>query len=62
MPSVKIELPAAWSFRTELPVRITDLNYGGHVGNDALLAMIQEARVRWLGQFGWTEKLDERTG
>ncbi len=62
MPSVKIELPAAWSFRTELPVRITDVNYGGHVGNDALLAMIQEARVRWLGQFGWTEKLDERIG
>lgn len=62
MASVKIELPAAWSFRTELPVRITDINYGGHVGNDALLALIQEARVRWLGQFGWTEKLDATTG
>lgn len=62
MPSVKIELPDAWVFRTELPVRITDINYGGHVGNDALLALVQEARVRWLRQFGWTEKLDGQVG
>lgn len=62
MPRVKIHLPEKWLFETELPVRITDINYGNHLGNDALLAMLQEARVRWLHQFGWTEKLDENTG
>ena len=62
MPSVKIELPDDWAFRTELPVRITDINYSGHVGNDALLALVQEARVRWLRQFGWTEQLDGQIG
>ena len=52
---VKIDLPPRWLFAIDLPVRITDINYGHHLGNDAFLAMLQEARVRWLQQFGWTE-------
>lgn len=52
---VDIDLPSRWLFGIDLPVRITDINYGHHLGNDAFLAMLQEARVRWLQQFGWTE-------
>jgi acyl-CoA thioesterase FadM len=55
MARVKIDLPTAWLYEIDLPVRITDINYGQHLGNDAFLAMIQEARVRWLHRFGWTE-------
>ena len=62
MPRVSIELPPAWAFHAELPVRITDINYGGHLGNDALLGLLQEARVRWLGRCGWTEKLGGHVG
>ena len=33
MGRVKLELPETFSFSTELTVRVTDLNYGGHLGN-----------------------------
>jgi acyl-CoA thioesterase FadM len=55
MARVQLELPDQLPFRTEIQVRITDLNYGRHVGNDALLSMIHEARVRFLQHFGLTE-------
>lgn len=57
MPRVKIVLPADWMFRTEIPVRITDLNYGRHVGNDTILAYLQEARVQWLRSLGYPSEL-----
>lgn len=57
MPRVKIERPAGWTFRTEIPVRITDVNYGQHVGNDTILAFLQEARVQWLRALGYPSEL-----
>lgn len=57
MPRQKIELPEHWLFSTELPIRITDLNYGRHVGNDTMLALLQEARVRWLRALGYESEL-----
>ena len=38
-----------------IPVRITDINYGNHVGNDSFVAMIHEARVQWLKQHNYSE-------
>nr|WP_220483010.1 thioesterase family protein [Rufibacter quisquiliarum] len=38
-----------------MPIRITDLNYGGHLGNDALLSLLHEARVRFLKEHGYSE-------
>ncbi|AKQ44402.1 esterase [Rufibacter radiotolerans] len=55
MARIKIDLPAHFSFQTELPIRISDLNYGGHLGNDALLSLLHEARVRFLKQHGYSE-------
>jgi acyl-CoA thioester hydrolase len=55
MPRIKLDLPAAFHFTTELPIRITDINYGGHLGNDAVLSLIHEARVRFLMDKGYTE-------
>ena len=40
--------PVSFSFCTSIPVRITDINYGGHVGNDKILSIIHEARVLYL--------------
>lgn len=62
MPRVKIELPASPAFTTEIPVRITDINYGNHMGNDAFLGIVHEARMRWLKQYGWTELLFDHIG
>ncbi|HZG23884.1 MAG TPA: thioesterase family protein [Chitinophagaceae bacterium] len=55
MSRTKLELPADFTFSTNIPVRISDINYGGHVGNDSILALIHEARVRFLDQFGFKE-------
>ncbi|HEY4151673.1 MAG TPA: thioesterase family protein [Chitinophagaceae bacterium] len=55
MPRIKIDLPGQFHFSTLLPVRITDVNYGGHVGNDTILSLIHEARMQYLHHFGYTE-------
>ena len=52
MPRVKVALPDTFSCTTEIPVRITDLNYGGHLGNDALLGLLHEARIQFLRSLG----------
>lgn len=56
MPRIKLELPEHFSFSTKIPIRITDINYGGHAGNDSILAMIHEARIQFLQQYAYNEK------
>ncbi len=56
MPRVKLELPENPVFAATIPVRITDINYGGHVGNDSLLSILHEARIQFLRHFGFTEQ------
>jgi len=55
MARVKINMPAHIIATATIPVRITDINYGNHVGNDAFVAMVHEARMQWLKQWGYTE-------
>jgi len=62
MSRTKIEMPPVFPFRTSIPVRITDLNYGGHVGNDQILSMIHEARVQFLRHLGFEEMNVEGVG
>ena len=56
MRRIKLELPEHFSFLTQIPIRITDINYGGHAGNDSILAMLHEARIQFLQQFAYNEK------
>jgi len=62
MARVKIDLPETFNFKTSFPVRITDLNYGNHVGNDKVLGFIHEARVRWLVSLSYSELNMEGVG
>jgi acyl-CoA thioester hydrolase len=55
MARVKLDLPERFSFLTELTVRIADINYGQHLGNDAVLAFAHEARLQFLKSFGFSE-------
>lgn len=55
MARVKLEIPKQFAFSVELTVRITDLNYGGHLGNDRLLSLMHEARVLFFQQYGYSE-------
>jgi acyl-CoA thioesterase FadM len=59
MARIKLTLPPAFGFKTQVPVRITDLNYGKHVGNDAILSIMHEARIQYLTASGLKE-LDEQ--
>ena len=55
MSRIKLEMPGSYPFECSIPVRITDMNYGGHAGNDSILSLVHEARMRFLAQFGYTE-------
>lgn len=56
MARVQIETPQAWLFRARLTVRVSDVNYGGHLGNDRVLGLAHEARVMWLSSLGRSER------
>ena len=58
MARVHLELPEHFPFRTEIPVRVDDLNYGAHVGNDTILTLAQEGRMRYLRSLGFAGELD----
>lgn len=62
MPRLKINVPEHFSFSTSIPIRITDLNYGNHVGNDTILSIIHEARMQYLKNNNYTEMNLEGVG
>lgn len=55
MERIKVNVPDEFDFSTVIKIRVTDLNYGGHVGNDAFLWLIHEARQQFLMQHGYKE-------
>ncbi|MEO7524269.1 MAG: thioesterase family protein [Ferruginibacter sp.] len=55
MGRIKIEIPANIISKSDIAVRISDINYGDHLGNDSLISIIHEARVFWLKTHGYSE-------
>ena len=55
MGRVKLVLPDEYVFTTEIALRVSDINYGGHLGNDAVLSLCHEVRVRLFASHGFTE-------
>lgn len=55
MSRIKIVVPENFSFQCIIPIRITDMNYGNHVGNDSMLSIIHEARLQYLQSLGYSE-------
>lgn len=62
MARVKLEIPENKIAVLTVPVRITDINYGNHAGNDAFVSIMNEGRMQWLKQYGYTELNVEGTG
>lgn len=62
MERIKILLPPNLPFTTQLPVRVTDLNYAGHVGNDSFLSLIHEIRLQFFAHYGYDELNIEGVG
>src|SRR4051812_48983227 len=55
MSRIKLTVPSNIIDTIHIPVRITDINYGNHLGNDSLVSIIHEARVLWLKKYNYTE-------
>ena len=64
MGRIKLEFPEPVLFTTELSIQISDINYGGHVGNDRYLTLVQEVRYRWFQHMKYENEmsLGENTG
>ena len=57
MARLQLDLPERFIFSTEITVRASDVNYGGHVGNDAILTLMQEARIVLYRQLGFADEV-----
>ena len=55
MPRIKIQLLTEFSFSTEIPIYIGHINYGHHLDNAQLIALVAEARVRFFKSLGYRE-------
>lgn len=55
MPKPRIQFPDRFHFETNLPIYITDINYGGHLSHDKVLSLAFEARCRFYRHFGFEE-------
>ena len=56
MARVKLNFPVKKPiFIAQIPLRITDMNYGNHMGNDVVLSIMHDARMQFLASEGYTE-------
>ncbi len=55
MARVKLLLPKEFLYTVDIRVRISDINYGNHLGNDAVLSLVHEARLQCLKAHGFSE-------
>lgn len=56
MARIKLPIPPNIHFSTKINLRIYDMNYGGHMGNDSVLSIVHEARVRFLQSIAQKER------
>lgn len=52
MPRIKLIEKPAYSYTANCIVRFDDINMGGHVDNARLAVFLNEARIRYLKEFG----------
>lgn len=58
MQSYKVPSVTKAVFNTILEVRISEINYGNHLGHDSLVSLFHEARMRFLRKFGYENELN----
>ncbi|AHK15588.1 MAG: thioesterase family protein [Thalassolituus sp.] len=55
MARVTLDLPDKFTFITRMAVRVSDINYGNHLGNDRMVSLLHEARLRYLRKYDFGE-------
>jgi acyl-CoA thioester hydrolase len=58
MARVTLLIPDQKVFSTLMDIRIGDINYGGHMGNDRVLTIMHEARLRFLKALGYKNEIN----
>ncbi|NNC94518.1 MAG: thioesterase family protein [Chitinophagales bacterium] len=53
----RIVFPEKAAFSMQLDIRISDINYGMHMANDAVARFVNEARVGYLRKLGYEDEL-----
>lgn len=48
MARVQIDLPESFAFATDIPVLIQHINVANHLANEQLIALLNEARLRYM--------------
>jgi acyl-CoA thioester hydrolase len=62
MARIEIASPTSYVYATDIPIRIGDINRGRHLAHDAVLAIMEEARVRFVKSLGYADESIEGTG
>lgn len=57
MARIKINEPLNYPFKATITTRITDLNYGGHIGNDRIFSFMHDARVQYFKHLGYKDEI-----
>lgn len=55
MARIQLNFSENLPFSTEITLTIRDINYGGHMGNEVVLSLAHEARIRYLASLGFSE-------
>ena len=56
MARIEIASPASYVYATDIPIRIGDINRGRHLAHDAVMAIMEEARVRFVRSLGYPDE------
>jgi acyl-CoA thioester hydrolase len=60
MARIKINLPENYIFSTDISVRSTDINRGGHMGWNSMFNILDEARIQFWNSIGYSETENAR--
>jgi acyl-CoA thioester hydrolase len=55
MPRIKLQEQSQYEFYYEVTLQPRDINYGGHMGNDTLISLINAARTNLFRSLGCSE-------
>lgn len=55
MSRIKLKQCEKYSFYYNYVINVRDINYGGHLSNDAVVGIIHESRIHLLQSMGFTE-------
>ena len=64
MPRIKLNPLDHYPHIYETTIEVTELNYGNHLGNDAVVGILHRARVHFMNHLGFSERNlgDGKTG